>query len=60
MIDAQMTAGVVPGDQFETIRYPDDEIRLRVTDGGNVKSLNIFRPTAKDRRRILINGIKSK
>lgn len=37
MTDVQMTAGVVPGDQFETIRYPDDEIRLRVTDGGNVQ-----------------------
>ncbi len=39
MTDVQMTAGVVLGDQFETIRYPDDEIRLRVTDGGNVQMI---------------------
>ena len=37
MTDVQMTAGVITGDQFETVRYPDDEIRLRVTDGGNVQ-----------------------
>ena len=32
-----MTAGVTPGDQFETVHYPDDEIILRVTSGGNVQ-----------------------
>lgn len=37
MTDVQMTAGVITGDHFETVRYPDDEIRLRVTDGGNVQ-----------------------
>jgi quercetin dioxygenase-like cupin family protein len=37
MTDVQMTAGVIPGDQFETVRFPDDEIRLRATQGGNVQ-----------------------
>lgn len=37
MTDVQMTAGVTPGDQFETVRYPADEIILRVTSGGNVQ-----------------------
>ena len=37
MTDVQMTAGVIPGDQFETVHYPDDEIILRVTSGGNVQ-----------------------
>ena len=37
MTDVQMTAGVTTGEQFETVRYPDDEIRLRVSDGGNVQ-----------------------
>lgn len=37
MSDVQMTAGVITGDQYETVRYPADEIRLRVTRGGNVQ-----------------------
>lgn len=37
MTDVQMTAGVIPGEHFETVHYPDDEIRLRVTRGGNVQ-----------------------
>jgi quercetin dioxygenase-like cupin family protein len=37
MVEVQMTAGVTTGDQFETIHYPDDEIILRVTRGGNVQ-----------------------
>jgi quercetin dioxygenase-like cupin family protein len=37
MTDIQMTAGVIPGDQFETVHYPGDEIMLRVTQGGNVQ-----------------------
>jgi quercetin dioxygenase-like cupin family protein len=37
MTDVQITAGVTPGDQFETVRYPDDQILLRVTSGGNVQ-----------------------
>jgi quercetin dioxygenase-like cupin family protein len=37
MTEVQMSAGVTPGDQFETVHYPDDEIRLRVTQGGNVQ-----------------------
>ena len=37
MTDVQMTPGVTPGDQFETVHYPDDEIILRVTSGGNVQ-----------------------
>ena len=37
MSDVQMSAGVIPGDHFEVVRYPDDEILLRVTEGGNVQ-----------------------
>jgi hypothetical protein len=37
MTNVQMTAGVTAGDQFETVHYPDDEIILRVTRGGNVQ-----------------------
>ena len=37
MTDVQMSAGVTTGDQFETVRYPDDEIIVRVTRGGNVQ-----------------------
>jgi len=37
MAEAKMTAGVTTGDQFETVYYPDDEIILRVTRGGNVQ-----------------------
>lgn len=37
MTEVQMTAGITTGDQFETVHYPDDEIRLRVTSGGNVQ-----------------------
>ena len=37
MTEVQMTAGVTTGDQFETVHYPDDEILLRVTGGGNVQ-----------------------
>ena len=37
MTDVHMTPGVITGDHFETVHYPDDEIRLRVTQGGNVQ-----------------------
>jgi quercetin dioxygenase-like cupin family protein len=37
MTEVEMIAGVTTGDQFETVRYPDDEILLRVTRGGNVQ-----------------------
>jgi hypothetical protein len=37
MTEVQMAAGVTTGDQFETVHYPDDEIILRVTRGGNVQ-----------------------
>lgn len=32
-----MKAGVFPGESYETVRYPSDEIRLRVIDAGNVQ-----------------------
>jgi quercetin dioxygenase-like cupin family protein len=37
MASVIMTAGIADGSRFETVRYPDDEIRLRVTDLGNVQ-----------------------
>lgn len=43
-----MTPGVVPGDRFETVRYPGDEIKLRVTDGGNVQ---VIEYVSSDRER---------
>jgi quercetin dioxygenase-like cupin family protein len=32
-----MTAGIFDGSQYETVRYPADEILLRVTSAGNVQ-----------------------
>lgn len=37
MTTVHMTEGIIDGKQFETVRYPDDEILLRVTDHGNVQ-----------------------
>jgi quercetin dioxygenase-like cupin family protein len=37
MTDVRMQAGVVDGNRFETVRYPADEIHLRVTEHGNVQ-----------------------
>jgi quercetin dioxygenase-like cupin family protein len=33
----QMTAGIFDGSRYETVRYPTDEILLRVTDAGNMQ-----------------------
>jgi quercetin dioxygenase-like cupin family protein len=41
-----MTAGIIDGSRFETVRYPDDEILLRVTDHGNVQ---VIEYTSADR-----------
>jgi quercetin dioxygenase-like cupin family protein len=35
--EVHMTAGVIDGGSYETVHYPDDEVRLRVTEGGNVQ-----------------------
>ncbi len=32
-----MPEGIFDGQQFESVRYPADEIRLRVTKGGNIQ-----------------------
>jgi quercetin dioxygenase-like cupin family protein len=37
MAEVQMPAKVFGGEQFETISYPTDEIRLRVTEAGEVQ-----------------------
>jgi quercetin dioxygenase-like cupin family protein len=37
MTPVQLTAGIFDGRHFETVRYPDDEILLRVIEGGNVQ-----------------------
>ena len=47
MTCVQMTAEVVDGSQFETIRYPGDEILLRVTGGGNVQVIE-YHSTDRD------------
>jgi mannose-6-phosphate isomerase-like protein (cupin superfamily) len=37
-MDIEMTsAAVVPGDEYEVVRYPTDEILLRVADRGDVQ-----------------------
>lgn len=35
--DVQMTAAIIDGGTYETVHYPDDELLLRVTEGGNVQ-----------------------
>lgn len=35
--EVYMTPEVIDGSEFETVRYPADEIHLRVTRGGNVQ-----------------------
>jgi quercetin dioxygenase-like cupin family protein len=42
MIQVEMTAGVIDGEQFERIHYPGDEILLRVTSGGNVQVVEYY------------------
>ena len=42
MTTVQMTPAVVDGSHCETIRYPGDEILLRVTEGGNVQVVEYF------------------
>lgn len=42
MTSVQMTAGIVDGSRFETVRYPDDEILLRVTNRGNVQVIEYY------------------
>lgn len=37
MTEKKMTAEIVDGSQYETIRFPNDEILLRVTAGGTVQ-----------------------
>lgn len=47
MNTVRMTAGVAPGDRFETVRYPADEILLRVAGGGNVQVVE-YRSTDRE------------
>ena len=42
MTDVQMTAGVTTGEQYETIRYPSDEILLRVTPFASLRWLPVL------------------
>lgn len=42
MTTVQMTAGIIDGSRYETVRYPGDEILLRVTEGGNVQVVEYF------------------
>jgi quercetin dioxygenase-like cupin family protein len=42
MAQVSMRAGVFDGERYETVRYPTDEIRLRVTDAGNVQVTEYF------------------
>ena len=47
MTAVHMTAEIVDGSRFETIRYPTDDIRLRVTSGGNVQVIE-YHSTDRD------------
>jgi hypothetical protein len=58
MTDVQMTAGVTTGDQFETLRYPDDEILLRVTQGGNVQVIEYISRDREGRRHTSTPGTR--
>jgi hypothetical protein len=58
MTEVHMTAGVTTGDQFETIRYPDDEILLRVTSGGNVQVIEYISTDREGHHLISIPGTK--
>jgi quercetin dioxygenase-like cupin family protein len=42
MTAVHMTASITDGSRYETVRYPGDEIRLRVTEGGNVQVVEYF------------------
>jgi quercetin dioxygenase-like cupin family protein len=42
-----MTAGIIDGGSFETVHYPDDEVLLRVTEGGNVQVIE-YRSTDRE------------
>lgn len=42
MTTVEMTAGIIDGGDFEAVRYPGDEILLRVTEGGNVQVVEYF------------------
>lgn len=42
MTMVQMTERIIDGNHYETVRYPGDEILLRVTDGGNVQVVEYF------------------
>lgn len=45
--DVHMTAAIIDGGHFDTVRYPDDEILLRVTSGGNVQVIE-YHSTDRD------------
>ena len=47
MTAVQMRAEIVDGSHFDTIRYPDDEIMLRVVGGGNVQVIE-YHSTDRD------------
>jgi len=49
MTSVQMTAEIVDGNRFETVHYPDDEIMLRVTEGGSVQVIE-YHSTDRDGR----------
>lgn len=42
MTTVEMTAGIIDGSRYDTVRYPGDEILLRVTEGGNVQVVEYF------------------
>ena len=37
-----MTAGITDGGSFETVHYPDDQVLLRVTQGGDVQVIEYW------------------
>jgi quercetin dioxygenase-like cupin family protein len=45
--DIHMTAGIIDGNSFETVHYPDDEVLLRATEGGNVQVIE-YRSTDRE------------
>ena len=47
MTAVHMQAKIVDGGRFDAVRYPDDEILLRVTDNGNVQVIE-YHSTDRD------------
>jgi hypothetical protein len=58
MTQVEMTAGIIDGNQYETVRYPDDEILLRVSDKGSVQVIEYQSTDREGPRLTTIRGMR--